>query len=428
MGPFRRSPQIRHGSCHRAHRTLGRIQTRPDGPDPEGPEAWAQDRPPPCPPGRGAPAQDQRTVEEGFGGRTVKGESTSRTIHWGKLLGLIIVLTLGIGTIVVFKGILLPLAFAFLFSYILSPIVDRMEGMGMSRTVAILLLYLAMLGVLGVGIAVLVPVVRDQVQKIAQDFPIYQVRFRGMMIDLAESIDRYVPGLSGDRFVDIVSGWFQRTVETLMQRALKWVQGLISTFTLAIIVPFAAFFFLRDGHRFKTLFVQWVPNRYFEMTLNLLWRIDRQIGGYIRGQVLEALAVGVLAAVGFALIHLPYFLLVGAIAGVTNVIPYFGPFIGFLTATLVALLTGGSGMLVLEAAAVALIVQQIDNLLVQPMVMARSVALHPLVVMFAVLAGGSLMGIVGMVLAVPVVGVLKVTAQTVLEGIRAYMAAQEVQR
>lgn len=358
----------------------------------------------------------------------MKGESTSRTIHWGKLLGLIIVLTLGIGTIVVFKGILLPLAFAFLFSYILSPIVDRMEGMGMSRTVAILLLYLAMLGVLGVGIAVLVPVVRDQVQKIAQDFPIYQVRFRGMMIDLAESIDRYVPGLSGDRFVDIVSGWFQRTVETLMQRALKWVQGLISTFTLAIIVPFAAFFFLRDGHRFKTLFVQWVPNRYFEMTLNLLWRIDRQIGGYIRGQVLEALAVGVLAAVGFALIHLPYFLLVGAIAGVTNVIPYFGPFIGFLTATLVALLTGGSGMLVLEAAAVALIVQQIDNLLVQPMVMARSVALHPLVVMFAVLAGGSLMGIVGMVLAVPVVGVLKVTAQTVLEGIRAYMAAQEVQR
>jgi len=357
----------------------------------------------------------------------VKRESMSRTIHWGKLFGLIIVFILGVGAIVVFKGILLPLAFAFLFSYILSPLVDRLEGMGMPRTVAILLLYLAILSVLAVGIAVLVPVIRDQAQKIVQDFPSYQARLQTMAVDLAERVDRYIPGLSGE-LGERVSNWFGRTMEALVQRAIRWLQGLISTFTLAVIVPFAAFFFLRDGHRFKTLFVQLVPNRYFEMTLNLLWRIDQQIGGYIRGQVLEALAVGILAAVGFALIGLPYFILIGAIAGATNVIPYFGPLIGFLSATLVALLTGGSGTLVLEAAAVALIVQQIDNLLVQPMVMARSVALHPLVVMFAVLAGGSLMGVVGMVLAVPVVGVLKVTAQTLLEGIRTYMAARELRR
>ena len=348
-------------------------------------------------------------------------------VPWGRIIifGTIVVLIVVVFT--VFKGILLPLVFAFLLSYILGPLVDRMEGMGISRTAAIALLYLAMFGILAVGIAVLVPVIRDQAQKIAQNFPTYQARIQKVASDLGERMDRYVPGLS-EKLGDRVSGWFGRTMETLVQKGIEWVQGLISTFTSVIVVLFGSFFFLRDGHRFKTAFVQLVPNRYFEMTLNLIWRIDRQIGGYIRGQVLEAAAVGILATVGFAIIGLPYFILVGAIEGAANIIPYFGPLIGFITATLVAFLTGGSGTLVLGAAVVCLAVQQIDNFLVQPTVMARSVALHPLVVMFAVLAGGSVMGVVGMVLAVPVVGILKVMVQTALEGIRTYRASQELAR
>jgi predicted PurR-regulated permease PerM len=196
--------------------------------------------------------------------------------------------------------------------------------------------------------------------------------------------------------------------------------GVKAGLMLAVLVPFVAFFFLKEGRRITHGIVELVPNAYFELFLNLIHQINGQIGGYIRGQLLAVSVVATLSVIGLTLIEVPYALPVGVLAGLANMIPYLGPAIGIVAASLVALTTGGEGALVGWVVVVFLIIQLIDNVVIQPLVVAKSVDLHPLVVLIVVLIGSDQMGIVGMLIAVPVTGILKVTGLTVYKGMRAY--------
>jgi len=131
------------------------------------------------------------------------------------------------------------------------------------------------------------------------------------------------------------------------------------------------------------------------------------VGGFFRGQLFVALMVGALSAFGFWIIDLPFWLVIGAIAGFFNLVPLVGPFIGGAIGFLVGTVTGGVG-LGLRAALVELVVQQLDNHIVSPMVMRRTVQLHPATVVLALLAGGTLAGFWGVLLGVPAVAVAKI--------------------
>ena len=189
---------------------------------------------------------------------------------------------------------------------------------------------------------------------------------------------------------------------------------------LVVFVPFVAFFFLKEGRRITHGMIELVPNAYFELTLNLLHQINGQIGGYIRGQLLSVFLVASLSVTGLFIVGMPYFLPVGVLAGIANMIPYLGPLIGIVSATIVALAMGKGFGMVMWVIVVFLIIQIIDNILIQPMVVAKSVDLHPLIVLVVVMIGSDLMGIVGMLVAVPFTGILKVSGQTVYEGIKGY--------
>ena len=158
------------------------------------------------------------------------------------------------------------------------------------------------------------------------------------------------------------------------------------------------------------------------MVLNLLYRIDLQLGGYIRGMVLSVIIISMLSIAGLYLVDLEYFLVVGALAGIANVIPYLGPLIGIVAGLIAAGLQYSTinVAVALPVVLVFLFVQIMDNVFVAPVVVARSVNLHPLVVIFVVLVGSQLFGAVGMILAVPATSVIKVSAQTVYEGLRSY--------
>jgi predicted PurR-regulated permease PerM len=117
--------------------------------------------------------------------------------------------------------------------------------------------------------------------------------------------------------------------------------GVFSGITFVVIVPFVAFFLLKEGKRITHGLIELVPNEYFELCLNLLHQINGQIGGYIRGLILVTTAVGTLSVGGLLLVGLPYALPVGIVAGLANMIPFLGPLIGILSAAIVALATGG---------------------------------------------------------------------------------------
>ena len=148
------------------------------------------------------------------------------------------------------------------------------------------------------------------------------------------------------------------------------------------------------------------PGRREEMR-SLMDRISQAVGGFFRGQLLVALFVGVASSIGLWAIGLPFWLLVGMVAGVFNLVPLVGPFIGGGLAVVIALISG-QPLKAVWAALVLLAVQQIDNHLISPNVMSRTVQLHPVVVMLALLAGASFAGLFGMLVVVPLVAVAKI--------------------
>ena len=243
-------------------------------------------------------------------------------------------------------------------------------------------------------------------------------RFEKLMPMLKE----WMPLLENKDVVHAFNERLQTIATDLFKETPRLVGQLLSGLTFFIIVPFVLFFFLGQGRKIKRAIIELVPNRYFELVLNLQHRIDAQLGGYMRGMALSVMIVSILSITLLYLIGLEQFLVIGLLAGLANVIPYLGPLIGIIAGVIAAVLQYStlSFGVILPVILVFLFVQIIDNVFVAPVVVARSVNLHPLLVIFAVLVGSELFGAVGMLLAVPTTAVIKVSVRTIYEGWRGY--------
>lgn len=240
--------------------------------------------------------------------------------------------------------------------------------------------------------------------------------------ELQPELEKVIPGIGKVDLASAVSAKIQGAATDVLKETPALLSGVLSGITFVVIVPLVLFFFLAEGRGIKRVFIEMIPNRYFEMVLNLIYRIDLQLGGYIRGIVLSVVIVSALSITGLWMIGLRDYIVVGTIAGVANVIPYLGPLIGIVAGTVSVILQYSTlgWATILPVIAVFLVVQLMDNVFVQPIVVARSVNLHPLVVIFVVLVGSQMFGAMGMLLAVPMTAVIKVSVQTVYEGLRSY--------
>jgi len=194
------------------------------------------------------------------------------------------------------------------------------------------------------------------------------------------------------------------------------------------IVPFLTFFLIKDMRFFKRALIAKIPNKYFEMSLNVLQKVGNQVSKYIQGQALDAFIVGCLSVLGLFIINLVFdnpvsqFVFIGMIAGVANLIPYLGPIVGAVPALLIAVISNppNLGVVLLWIIITFILVQVIDNSFVSPMVVSKSVDMHPLTVVIVVIIGGNLAGAVGMLFAVPVTGIIKVTIAEIVWGLKHY--------
>ncbi|MGD9898900.1 MAG: AI-2E family transporter [Calditrichaceae bacterium] len=303
-----------------------------------------------------------------------------------------------------------------LLAYILDPIASYFELKGMSRTQATIVIFLIILVFFSAMGYFLVPrliIEISNIQKgiqsdlgssfimkiedmIRENLPM----FAGQELGLEESINNILSAFSGTFFSHILD--------------------LVSLITTLVIIPFAVFFLLKDGRSMKKAFVNIIPNRYFEMVLNMIYKTDLQLGGYLRGQFFDAMIVGALSIIALWMLNVNYFILIGVFAGLANMIPYVGPLVGAVTAMLVVIMNGGDGQSLLMVGVAFAVIQLIDNVIIQPLVVAKSVDMHPLLVIFAVIIGGQFFGIVGMLLAVPATGITKVILQELFKSIRKY--------
>lgn len=189
-------------------------------------------------------------------------------------------------------------------------------------------------------------------------------------------------------------------------------------FYAVLVIPFVAFFFLKDGMQIQHNLLRLVPNRYFELTLMLMEKIESNIGRYFRALSVQILAVAAVASVLLYFVGLEYAVAVGVFTGLANTIPYFGPFMGFLAGTLMGIVQTGNFSLVPGVIVAMAITQIADNVLFQPYIFARAARTHPLLILFAVLIGAQLGGIVGMLVAIPLLTILRVTVEQLLWSLR----------
>lgn len=312
------------------------------------------------------------------------------------------------------KSVVTIVIIALFLAFLFDPVVNFIENQGLDRLVAVIIVFGIIVLMTLLVIEFLAPIVMNEVHQISSGL---REQSPGQVIQqLKEKLGDKLPVLKSP----MIQKELQSIVDSLMKKGFNIVIGVFSTIISLIMLAFITFFFLKDGRRMKKTLVSWVPNRYFEMTLLILHKTSTRLGRYIRGQLLVAAIVGTLSILALYLLNIRYFFFIGSIAGLANMIPYFGPIVGAVPAIVIALIdTGSFGAVVVVIVAFAGI-QLFENIFVSPVIVSKSVELHPLTIIIAILIGGQLLGIFGMLLAVPTASIIKVTAKELLWGFKNY--------
>jgi predicted PurR-regulated permease PerM len=190
---------------------------------------------------------------------------------------------------------------------------------------------------------------------------------------------------------------------------MNMTAGLLGLFLNGILILFLSGYFVVEAKTIWSRLLIWVPENNRQRVANLISPLEYRMGGYIRGQLLVAVAVGLFFTIGFSLLRLHYGLLMGVLAGLLNLVPYVGSMIATITATVVAF--NQDPKLAIIVLALYAIEQWLESTFIVPLLLGRQVSLHPLVVLFAILSGASLMGIPGALISVPVVSAVLFLAE-----------------
>jgi len=306
------------------------------------------------------------------------------------------------------------LIIAALLAYILDPVTTFLESKGLSRTWATVVVFIGIVSALALGLLLMYPVVTREIQSLQTTDS--ASRTTEIFSKLETSIKERLGflGLENMNLNEKAQELKGKVGEKLI---VFFVTDFVSLVAHLVAIPFMIFFLLKDGREMKKLLISRVPNRYFEFSMNLIYRMDRHLGNYLRGQFLDAFSFGLLAAIALMVLQVKYAVFLGAFAGLANLIPYVGPIAGGLLSAVVTVLDTGDlakvGYVVLAFALVKLA----DDAIIQPLTVAKSVEMHPLLVLLVIIIGGQAFGILGMLLSVPVVGFTKIILE---EGITAY--------
>ncbi|NLI91814.1 MAG: AI-2E family transporter [Peptococcaceae bacterium] len=304
------------------------------------------------------------------------------------------------------KDIISPFVVGVVLAYLLSPLVTSLEKKGLSRRSSVAVIFIWITVLFTLLMFLLLPKLYTELGKLAVVLP---ERFQ-VIYDYGQNAKEYYgqTGLPGEvsKLIDdkLVQGqsflinWLKNVVEDL--------PGLLSYIGLMILSPILAIYFLLDWKKITEGVIQLVPGKMRGEWYRLLQEVDFIIQRYIQGNIIDAALVGFIIGFGVKLIGMEYALLIGVICGITNLIPYFGPILGGIPSVLLAL--SKSPMMAMKVALVIFIVQQIDGNIINPRLMSNKVGLHPLWVVFALLAGGELDGIMGMLVAIPLAAILKI--------------------
>ncbi|HEY4556332.1 MAG TPA: AI-2E family transporter [Lysobacter sp.] len=316
--------------------------------------------------------------------------------------------------------VLTPFVLAAMLGWLGDPLVDRLQARGRSRATAVAAVFTAMTLLLLVVLLLLVPMVQRQIVTLVESMPRYREWFLETLLPWIElrTQMRVSQWFDTDYLVNLIRTNWQRAggmATVLLGYLSQSGFFLLTLVTNLVLVPVLAFFFLRDWDAFVERVAALVPRKYLPTVTRLAQDSSAMLGAFLRGQFLVMVILGVMYGIGLWLVGLDLGILIGIIAGLLTFVPYLGPASGIILGIVAALVQYGDWPHVAGVLAVFGIGQVIESYWLTPKMVGDRIGLHPVAVIFAVLAGGQLFGFVGMLIALPVAAVANVLLQHLQE-------------
>ncbi len=343
-------------------------------------------------------------------------EKSSKKIY--TLILLIITVLVLLFLSYLFLDIIIMLVISLLLAFIFNPLVTAIENFGVSRFVSSLFTILACFYLIFLGLSFIVPQLTDQLVNMSTY--ISQNQIKQTLRSFDRSVVKYIPFVKSGTVAAHIESWISSFFINLLDSVSNLVSSLVSIIAVAVIVPFMTFFLLKDNKGIIKGILNIMPNKYFEMSYWVIRKISIHLGRFVRGWILDAFLVGFLSGLGLSILGIQNAIPIGVIAGIGHLIPYFGPIIGGIPAIIISVAQFGDFSMLPSIIIMFSIVYTLDNGFLQPNIFAKSVDMHPLLIIVLIIAGSQVMGIFGMLLAVPLTTVIKTAARETYQGFKNY--------
>lgn len=373
-------------------------------------------------------------------------EGTTRSLFWNKILNnkfvlfLLIVLIILINLLIftkiaylfepliqVVNLFLFPAVTSVILYYLFIPVVNQFEKMGIKKHWTVLMIFVFIFLILSVTIGSIYPIIRNQVVAFAENVPAYFATIQKMLDELPGAENPSIQNL-GDSLQNFMNGF---SLESLTQQinpivtstfgGIGNIVGQVTVMVTGLItIPIFTYYLLVSSDKIPPAILRFVPKRHQVTISRMMEQGNYQVSQYIRGQILVAICVGIMFAIGYGMIGLEYGTTLAVTAGFLNIIPYLGSFIAVIPALIIALIT--SPAMLLKVIIVMMIEQTIEGRFISPQILGNSLQIHPVTILIVLLSAGQLFGVPGVIMGVPLYAVLKVIVEEI---VRAYQDSQE---
>lgn len=311
----------------------------------------------------------------------------------------------------VLSDILLAIILSVIFSYFLNPLVNYLQNKGLKRIVSTAVVYVAILIVFTILLVSFIPRTGSEIRNLADNLTKYVDNLNVFIDKFYSNYDNVFS--STPELLKTIEGVIESNTQKLQEsisngisNMISGISGFLSKALTLILIPIITFYLLIDKNYFIKKVKEYIPLKYKDDILTLAHQINDVMNQFIKGRLLMALFVGTMTAIFLLIMNIDFAIVIGMITAIADIIPYIGPFLGFLPAVVLAFLS--SPIKALWVAVFFVVIQWVENNILAPKVLGQSIGLHPLTVLLALIIGGGIFGVLGMILAVPVTAILMI--------------------
>ena len=325
------------------------------------------------------------------------------------------IISVAIGLVMLFyvlsklQWLFIYFSFALMLAYFFDPLYKFILNKRAPKVLAIIIIFGIIITLLLLTIFFLIPSLINQLNILYKEIPKFIENYQNLILSIKPQLSKFINPADVEILLKENLSGLQRSVLGFSQSIIIYLSNIVSSITFGIvIVPLILFYLMRDIFKFKESLYIFVSKKNKKEFKEVLEEIDNIVSGFIRGRIIVCFIVGTLIGVGLYFLHLKFALIIGIVSGIFNFIPYLGPIVGLVLTLIFAL--GNSWWTLLMIVVLFVLVNQLEAVYLNPNILGKGLGLHPLTVILSILICGQLLGILGVLVAVPLAAILKVLA------------------